>query len=99
MTAMRIISVGGVADGHGYRTFERPAFCRTFVLVLDFQPDELGCLVQPSGVTFLLLDLDRQKKLHGTWRWIAQRLELAGTDQNGDMFRLKAKAEGGFAGV
>jgi hypothetical protein len=75
------------------------AFGCPIVLVLDFQPDELGCLVQPSGVTFLLLNLDRQKKLHGTWWWIAQRFELAGTDQNGNMFRLKAQAEGGFAGV
>jgi hypothetical protein len=50
------------------------------VLVLDLKPDEFGCLVHPSGVTFLLLNLGRQKKLYGSWRWIAQRLELAGTD-------------------
>src|ERR1035438_8832905 len=99
MTGMGIISIGGAAVGGGYGNFERPAFCRAFVLVLDLQPDELGCLVQPSGVTFLLFNLDRQKKLHGAWWWIAQRLELAGTDQNGDMFRFKAKAEGGFGGV
>ncbi len=92
---MGIISIGCTV-GCGYGNFKRPVLCSPLVLVLDLQPDEFGCLVQPSGVTFLLLNLDRQKKLHGSWRWIAQRLELAGTDQNGNMFRFKAKPEGGF---
>jgi hypothetical protein len=65
MKVTEIVSVGCVAVGCGYRTLERPAFCGALVLVLYFQPDEFGGLVHPSGVTFLLLNLGRQKKLHG----------------------------------
>ena len=35
MTVMGIISIGCVAVGCGYGTFERPAFCGALVLVLD----------------------------------------------------------------
>ena len=75
---MMVTGVVSVGCGHG--TFKRPNLCGPLVLVLDLYSDEFGCLVHPSGVTFLLLNLDRQKKLHGARRWIAQRLELAGSD-------------------
>jgi hypothetical protein len=46
-----------------------------------------------------LLNLGRQEKLHGSWRWIAQRLELAGSDQNGNVVWFKTEPPGGFGGV
>jgi hypothetical protein len=90
MTVIGIVSIGCVAVGCGYGIFKRPVSGGTFVFVLHLQADEFGCLGHPFKVIFLLFNIGRKKELHGTWRWIAQRLEQTGTHQNGDVVRIKA---------
>lgn len=76
-----------------------PVFGGALVLFLAFQPNGFADFGYPLGVIFLLLNIGRQEKLHGSRRKMAQRFEQARTDRNGNVVPLKAELPRGFAGV